>query len=147
MRLQTTFKFCVSICIQRFQTGCITKVVHPVYFVIYKIWITLFGSSDIAIRLMSALFDTASVVLAYFVGEQLARMINKPKYIIGLSNMLLWAISGAFVYFAHEAQFWALAFGSVSPRKDRTRYNYATVDLGTSAVAFSFALPAGSCPL
>ncbi len=85
-------------------------VMHPVYFVIYKIWITLFGSSDIAIRLMSALFDTASVVLAYFVGEQLARMINKPKYIIGLSNMLLWAISGAFVYFAHEAQFWALAF-------------------------------------
>lgn len=87
-------------------------LLFPLYFIVYKIWLTLFGNSDLTIRLMSVFFDMASLICAYFVGLQFATNINRSekKYKIGIFCMLLYSINSSFIYYAQEAKFYAMIF-------------------------------------
>jgi len=78
----------------------------------YKIWIVLFGNSDLTIRLMSVFFDMASLICTYFIGVQFALAINKneQKNKIGIFSMLLYSINSSFIYYAQEAKFYAMTF-------------------------------------
>lgn len=87
-------------------------LLFPFYFLMYKVWLVLFGNSDLTIRLMSVFFDMASLICAYFVGTQFATAINKnqQQIKIGLFNMLLYAINSSFIYYAQEAKFYTMTF-------------------------------------
>lgn len=87
-------------------------LLFPLYYLIYKLWITVFGTSDYVIRLMSVFFDILSVISAYFVGVSFATLINKDevKNKIGMFNMLFYSINSSFIYYAQEAKFYSLTF-------------------------------------
>lgn len=87
-------------------------LLFPLYYLIYKAWITVFGNSDYVIRLMSVFFDILSVISAYFVGVSFATLINKDevKNKIGMFNMLFYSINSSFIYYAQEAKFYSLTF-------------------------------------
>lgn len=87
-------------------------LLFPLYFLIYKFWISIFGNSDYVIRLMSVFFDMASVISAFWVGATFASFIGKDevKHKIGLFNMLLYTINASFIYYAQEAKFYSLTF-------------------------------------
>lgn len=87
-------------------------LLFPLYYLVYKIWIVLFGNSDYTIRLMSVFFDMASLICVYFVGVQFALAINKTeqKNKIGLFSMLLYGINSSFIYYAQEAKFYTMTF-------------------------------------
>lgn len=87
-------------------------LLFPLYYLIYKFWITIFGHSDYVIRLMAVFFDMLSVISAYFVGLTFASFVNKEdvKEKIGLFAMLLYTINSSFIYYAQEAKFYTLTF-------------------------------------
>lgn len=104
-----------SVASKHFFSGMIAENTHrflffPIYFLVYKFWITLFGNSDFVIRLMSVFFDYLSIASAYFVGMYFAVLINKTdaKHRIGLYNVLLYSINSSFIYYAQEAKFYTM---------------------------------------
>ena len=86
--------------------------IFPIYYIFYKIWITIFSNTDFIIRLMSVFFDTLNVITSYFLGIQIAKnlKIEEVKYKLGLITMLIFAINSSFVYYAQEAKFYSLTF-------------------------------------
>ena len=47
-----------------------SRDVHPpLYYILLHYWILLFGNSEVALRLPSVLFSTASIPLFYFFGK------------------------------------------------------------------------------
>lgn len=80
----------------------------PLYYWLLKIWCSLFGQSEIALRGLSVLFSLGVVVLVYALGAELA---GRPA---GLAAALLTALSPLQVYYAQEARmympmaFWAV---------------------------------------
>ena len=85
-------------------------LLFPFYYIIYNIWITIFGDSDLVIRLMSVFFDTLGIITAYFVGVQFGKNFGKNSNKTGLIYMLLYAINSSFIYYAQEAKFYSLTF-------------------------------------
>jgi len=79
--------------------GLITETNPPLYFVALKIWIALFGTSEIAVRSLSAVASTAGIPLAYILGVELA-----ATSAAGLIAATLLALSPVQLFFAHEAR-------------------------------------------
>ena len=75
-------------------------LLFPLYYIIYNIWINIFGNSDLIIRLMSVFFDTLGIITAYFAGSQLGKILNKNNSKTGFIYMLLYAINSSFIYYA-----------------------------------------------
>ena len=50
--------------------------IFPIYYIFYKIWITIFSNTDFIIRLMSVFFDTLNVITSYFLGIQIAKNLK-----------------------------------------------------------------------
>ena len=75
-------------------------LLFPFYYIIYNIWITIFGDSDLVIRLMSVFFDTLGIITAYFVGVQFGKNFGKNSNKTGLIYMLLYAIKPYFTVLA-----------------------------------------------
>lgn len=86
--------------------------IFPIYYIFYKIWITIFSNTDFVIRLMSVFFDTLNVITAYFLGRQITKnlKIEELKYKIGLITMFMFAINSSFIYYAQEAKFYSSTF-------------------------------------
>lgn len=86
--------------------------IFPIYYIFYKIWITIFSNTDFVIRLMSVFFDTLNVITAYFLGRQITKnlKIEELKYKMGLITMFMFAINSSFIYYAQEAKFYSLTF-------------------------------------
>ncbi len=80
----------------------------PLYYWLLKIWCSLFGQREIALRGLSGLFSLGVVILVYALGAELA---GRPA---GLAAALLTAVSPLQVYYAQEARmympmaFWAV---------------------------------------
>lgn len=70
----------------------------PLYHLILRFWILLFGHSDLALRSLSALFGTISVLLLYRVGTELFDQKT------GLAAGLLLAVSPIAVRFSQEVR-------------------------------------------
>lgn len=102
-----------SIASQKGITGMLSADAHrfllfPLYYIIYNLWINLFGNSDLTIRLMSVFFDMLSLVSAYFIGRQFACNYSKNQDKFGFIAMLLYGINSTFIYYAQEAKFYSL---------------------------------------
>lgn len=87
-------------------------LLFPLYYLVYKLWLAIFGNSDYVIRLMSVFFDMAAIVCTYFVGTNFASLLQKDdvKEKIGVFTMLLYAINSSFIYYAQEAKFYSMTF-------------------------------------
>lgn len=83
--------------------GLITETNPPLYFVLLKAWTAVFGSSEVAVRSLSALASTASVPLVFVLGFELGGSVT-----IGLIAATLLALSPVQLFFAHEARVYAL---------------------------------------
>jgi 4-amino-4-deoxy-L-arabinose transferase-like glycosyltransferase len=74
----------------------------PLYFLLLDGWMRVFGTSEAAVRSLSALFGTATIVLAFAIGRRLAT----PR--IGLVLAALVAFNPLHVWFSQETRPYAL---------------------------------------
>jgi len=74
----------------------------PLYFLILNFWINLFGTSEVALRSLSAIFGIISILFIYQVGSTL---FNRK---VGLISGLLSAISYYHIYYSQEARGYSL---------------------------------------
>lgn len=87
-------------------------LIFPLYFIFYKLWITVFSNSDFVIRFMSVFFDMLAIITTYFAGMQITKnlKVENLKYQMGLIFALLYALNSSFIYYAQEAKFYSLTF-------------------------------------
>src|SRR5512146_2727928 len=64
----------------------------PLYYLILKYWVMVFGSSEVSLRFPSVIFGIGTVYLVYLIGKKL---INNK---VGIIAALLTATSGLTVY-------------------------------------------------
>jgi len=84
-------------------TAAAAHDVHPpLYYVLLHCWILAFGESDVAIRLLSAIFGIFAIPMVYLVG----RTIFSEE--VGLIAALILAVSPFNVYYAQEARMYSL---------------------------------------
>jgi len=74
----------------------------PLYFVILHFWMSLLGTSEVAVRSLSAILGIISIPLIYYVGSQ---FFNKR---VGLIGSFLSAISLYHILYSQEARPYAL---------------------------------------
>lgn len=74
----------------------------PLYFIILRFWINLFGTSEVTLRSLSAIFGIISILLIYQVGSIL---FDRR---VGLISGLLLAISNSQIYYSQEARAYSL---------------------------------------
>jgi uncharacterized membrane protein len=73
----------------------------PLYYVVMYGWTKLFGFSEFALRIFSAIFGSLSLIIIYFLGKEL---FNRK---VGLIAELLFAISPLQISFSQEARSYA----------------------------------------
>lgn len=79
--------------------------VHPpLYYIILKIWGSLFGNSEFALRSMSVVFGAVALIFGYLV---IKKMFNKQ---IGWVALLFMSISPMFIRYAQEARMYTMVF-------------------------------------
>lgn len=74
----------------------------PVYFLLLDGWMRLFGGSEAAVRSLSALFGTATILVAFLIGRRLATAR------VGLVLAALVAFNPLLVWFSQETRPYAL---------------------------------------
>jgi len=75
----------------------------PLYYLLMKIWVSIFGNSEIALRIPSVIFGLATIYITYIIGKKL---VNKNS---GLIAAALLATSGLAIYYSQEARMYSLA--------------------------------------
>lgn len=91
-----------------FNTDSHRFLLFPLYYLIYHLWLFIFGNSDLVIRLMSVFFDILGIISAFFVGKEIAKRCNINEYNCGTIYMLLFALNSLLIYYAQEAKFYSL---------------------------------------
>src|SRR3954451_1053639 len=74
----------------------------PFYFLLLDGWMRVFGDSEAAVRSLSALIGTATIVLAFEIGRRLATVR------VGIVLAALVAVNPLLVWFSQEARPYAL---------------------------------------
>lgn len=74
----------------------------PLYFFLLDIWVSVFGTSELALRVPSAVFGIASVAAIYLLGKQ----VFDAK--AGITAALLLTLSPFHIYYAQEARTYTL---------------------------------------
>jgi uncharacterized membrane protein len=89
--------------------GTVTQVegaaadVHPLFFYsTLHVWMRAFGQSPVAVRALSALLGTATVVMAYLLARRLF------GHGVGLATAFIVAIAPFHIYYSQEARMYAL---------------------------------------
>ena len=75
----------------------------PFYYLLMKGWVSIFGSSEISLRIPSIIFGVATIYFTYLIAKKL---FNEK---IANITSILSATSGLFVYYSQEARMYALA--------------------------------------
>ena len=75
----------------------------PLYYLLLKAWVDMFGSSEVAVRSLSILAGVATVFVVYFIGKNVA---NRK---VGLLGAALLATSGLHIYYSQEVRMYSLA--------------------------------------
>jgi len=75
----------------------------PLYYLLLKAWVDMFGSSELAVRSLSLLAGVATVFVVYLIGKKVA---NRK---VGLLGAALLATSGLHIYYSQEARMYSLA--------------------------------------
>ena len=76
----------------------------PLYYIYLKIWMFLFGNSDLTLRMSSVLPSMLSIPMMYLIGKEI-----KDKN-TGLLASFLTSISSFHIYFAQEMRLYSLIF-------------------------------------
>ena len=79
----------------------------PLYYLLLHLWMRAFGTGDLAVRLLSAVFSLAALPLAYAVGRRLRDRAT------GWCAVLLLAVSPFAVHYATETRMYALLVAEV----------------------------------
>jgi mannosyltransferase len=87
--------------------GLLTETNPPLHFVLLKAWTGLFGTSEIAVRSLSALASIACIPLIYGLGCRLGSETTHPRR-IGLVAAALLALTPAQIVYAQEGRAYAL---------------------------------------
>lgn len=74
----------------------------PLYFFLLDIWVSIFGTSEVAIRLPSAVFGIVSVAVIYALGKKVF------DFRAGITAALLLTVSPFHIYYAQEARTYTL---------------------------------------
>jgi len=74
----------------------------PLYYILLRGWINIFGDSETAVRLPSVIFGTLSILLIYLAGKEI---FNRKT---GLTAAVLLAVSVFNIYFSREARMYSL---------------------------------------
>ncbi|MGA7075219.1 MAG: glycosyltransferase family 39 protein, partial [Halobacteriota archaeon] len=74
----------------------------PLYYFILHYWVALFGTSAVAVRLLSVLFGVLAIPMIYLVGRQL---FNKE---VGLIATLILALSSFNIWYSQDARMYSL---------------------------------------
>ncbi len=75
----------------------------PLYYIVLKFWVGVFGSSEITLRVPSVLFGLGTIFVLYLIGKEL---FDKKTAIIA---SLFLATSGLHIYYSQEARMYSLA--------------------------------------
>jgi 4-amino-4-deoxy-L-arabinose transferase-like glycosyltransferase len=70
----------------------------PLYFIILKFWIDVFGDSEFAVRFPSIIFGSASLLLIYWIGK---KTFNE---LVGLYSAFILAISSFHIFYSQETR-------------------------------------------
>lgn len=77
--------------------------VHPpLYYIVLKYWVTVFGNSEISLRIPSVVFGMAAIYVTYLI----ARKLLDTK--AALVSALMMSTSGLAIYYSQEARLYAL---------------------------------------
>jgi mannosyltransferase len=79
-----------------------TEFTPPLYYLVGWAWAQVFGTGEIGLRSLSALFGTATVVVVYLAGT---RLVDRRT---GLAAALLFAVNPLAVWYSQEARSYAL---------------------------------------
>jgi mannosyltransferase len=74
----------------------------PVYFLLLNLWIRLFGTSEVTLRSLAAIFGTVSIILVYLTGS----ILFTRK--VGLAGSFLFAISCFQIQYSQEVRGYSL---------------------------------------
>ncbi|MCB0118985.1 MAG: glycosyltransferase family 39 protein [Anaerolineales bacterium] len=74
----------------------------PLYYLLLHFWMTHYGDTPYYIRLLSALFGTATIPVVYLIGKRISGEV------VGLSAAVFFALSTFNIYFAQEARMYTL---------------------------------------
>lgn len=80
----------------------------PLYYLILKYWSSIFGYSEVSLRVPSVIFGVMTVYMTYLIAKKLS---NRK---VGLIASLLLATSGLATYYSQEARMYSLAAMLVS---------------------------------
>ncbi len=74
----------------------------PLYYALLQIWMTAFGKSDLALRMLSVVIGAATIPLAYLVAQQL---FNRR---VALASAFLLALAPLHIYYSQELRMYGL---------------------------------------
>jgi uncharacterized membrane protein len=80
----------------------------PLYYILMKYWVAIFGNSEISLRIPSIIFGLATIYMIYLIGKK----IFSEK--TGLLTSILLATSGLAIYYSQEARMYMMAAFLVS---------------------------------
>ena len=86
-----------------FIKGILAQCHMPLYYIFLKIYTSIFGNSDVVLRLSSFITGFLSIIVMFFVG-------NQKNRILGYLCALFTAISGFLVYYSYEVRPYSLIF-------------------------------------
>jgi len=85
-----------------FWNSVINDIHPPLYYLILKGWITIFGDSSASCRMLSAIFSILTLPILYLIGKE----IRDEK--LGLIIIFLYSISPFSIYYANEVRSYSL---------------------------------------
>ncbi len=80
----------------------------PLYYLLIKVWVFLFGNSEVVLRIPSVIFGLGTIVFTYLIAKELfgIRVANIVSF--------LTATSGLLIYYSQEARMYSMAVFLVS---------------------------------
>lgn len=96
--------------IERMLAKSASDVHPPLYYVVLRGWIAIWGDSVVAMRLLSALAGTGCVVAAYWLGWAAADGLERSRaHATGLCAAALIASNGFLAYYAQQVRMYSIA--------------------------------------
>jgi predicted membrane-bound mannosyltransferase len=98
---------------QQFPLEIIKSTVHaPLHFLMLHLWMNIFGSSDIVLRLFSVFLGVITVPVMYFFGREFDDFTDTEKKDgiskTGITAAILASINSLLIYYSQEVRFYAL---------------------------------------
>ena len=94
--------------LDRLRDALVRDGAPPLYYVLLHGWITVFGSSDTAVRALSGILGVTAIALAYLVGRQLGRNDSERRW-LAIGGAIVIATSPYAIRYSTETRMYALS--------------------------------------